>query len=131
MTYVAVSALALGVACGDDEEGGNLANTTLGTGGNGTAGSSSTNNGGNGAMMAGGNGGTPSTGGTGGTNPNYPAGPYGNEVGDTFPLLTWQGYLSTNPGDLANLEVWTDTYTSLDLHQSGASYALVHTTLST
>ncbi len=68
--------------------------------------------------------------GAGGAPDTYPDGPYGNQMGDTFPFLTWEGYVSTDAAALATTETWTDTYTSLDLHGSGAQYALIHTTLS-
>ena len=44
--------------------------------------------------------------------------------------LTFHGYLSTDPAALATTETWTETYTSQDLFESGAAYALVHTSLS-
>ena len=82
-------------------------------------------------MMAGNGGSTSTSTSSGGAPGNYPAPPYGNQMNDTFPFLTWQGYLSTDAAALATTETWTDTYTSLDLMTSGASYALIHTTLST
>lgn len=127
-----VIALGAAAACSDDEaQTPTGSTTTSSTGGGGDGGTtSSTMAGGNGGdvQMAGG-GGTTSTS-TGGSPPGYPAGPYGNQEGNTFPFLTWQGYLSTDPAALATAETWTDTYTSLDLHGSGAQYALIHTTLS-
>ena len=71
------------------------------------------------------------TGGMGGSaTGNYPDGPYGAEGGDPFPFVNLEGYLSTDPAALATTETWTDLYTSQDLLESGADYALVHTSLS-
>lgn len=124
---VAVVVFGASAACGDDE-------TSLGSGaGDGTGatgGTTSTT-----TAMTGGGGTTTTTTGdgggiVGGGPPGYPPGPYGNTEGDIFPPLVWQGYLSTDPAALATTETWTDPYTALDLHTSGASYALIHTSLS-
>jgi hypothetical protein len=68
--------------------------------------------------------------GSGGTPDTYPPGPYGIEVGDTFPFLTWQGYINADPAALANTAPWTDTWTSENVRTSGAPFALIHTALS-
>lgn len=122
-------ALAAAGACADD--GAQPIGTTAATSGTGAAGgttSVNTTSVGANMQMAGGGGSTSTS--SGGSPPGYPLGPYGNEVGQTFPFLSWEGYLSTNATALATAETWTDTYTSLDLHGSGAQYALIHTTLS-
>lgn len=126
-------AFGVGVACGDSDgettAGGGGTNTGATGSGASSTGASASGGDGTGASSTGGMLATGGSGGTGGP-VDYPAGPYGIAVGDTFPFLTWQGYLSTDPVALATAETWTDTYTSLDLHQSGAGYAVVHTTLS-
>ncbi len=106
--------------------------STAGSGGNTTSTSSttSTGNGGDGGTQMAGVGGATTTTGAGGAPMGYPAGPYGNKVDEVFPFLTWEGYLSTDPLALATTETWTDPYTALDLHGSGAQYALIHTALS-
>ena len=56
----------------------------------------------------------------------YPPGPYGNGVGDVFPLLQWEGYVD----DLADAIATTKTYGNYsmdDVRKSGKAYALVHT----
>lgn len=126
-----VIAAGAAAACSDDEAQTLTASTTTNGNGGGDGGTTSSmmtgGNGGDGGVQMAGGGGTTST---GGAPPGYPEGPYGNQEGDTFPFLTWQGYLSTDPAALATTETWTDTFTSLDLHGSGAQYALIHTTLS-
>lgn len=112
-------------ACGDD--GGETTSTaTTGTSMGGSSVSSSmASNGGSTASSTS----QSSSSGMGGAM-GYPAGPYGNGEGDTFPPITLEGYLSTNPSALATTETWTPTYTSNDLFNSGAPYALIHTSLS-
>jgi len=112
----------LATACGDD---GGETSTTASTGSNsgGASASSSASNGGANTSSSQ----ASTTSGMGGMG-NYPAGPYGNQEGDTFPQIVLEGYLSTNPSALATTETWTETYTSSDLFTSGADYALIHTT---
>jgi hypothetical protein len=119
-------AIAAAVACGDDSQSGptptatsSASQTTGANMGGATSSSVATTSTGMGGQ------------GTGGVPDGYPAGPYGNELGDTFPYLVWQGYVSTDPAALANVEPWTETYTSDDVRTSGAPYALIHTALST
>ncbi|MEM1031666.1 MAG: hypothetical protein AAF928_00245 [Myxococcota bacterium] len=127
---LAAAALLGTIACGGDDEADTSTNgamTTTTSGGTSNGGSSATSSGSNGGAattMAG-----PTTTTTGGNGGAYPTGPYGNDVGDTFPLVTLQGYVSTNPSALATTETWTPVYTSADLFASGADYALIHTAL--
>jgi hypothetical protein len=73
------------------------------------------------------------SGGDGASGPNdlatgpgaYPPGPYGGAVGDTFPLLTWQGYVD-NAADVVATTLPYGTYGSNDIRQSGRKYAMVH-----
>lgn len=128
VSLLAICGVGFAAACGDDD--GQTLATTTGNGGN-AGGSTATvgGSGGDGGVQMAGGGGSTSTS-SGGAPSDYPDGGYGNQEGDVFPFLTWQGYLSTDPTALATTETWTDTYTSLDLHGSGAQYALIHTTLS-
>jgi hypothetical protein len=121
------------VACGEDADttgasGGTTASSSAGGSSSSTSASSSVTSSSSGATTATS---TASSGSGGGVPSSYPAGPYGVDVGDTFPYLTWAGYLSTDAAALATAESWTDSYTSLDLMNSGAPYAVVHTTLTT
>lgn len=55
----------------------------------------------------------------------YPAGPYGANVGNTFPNLAWVGYVN-NAGDAVSTTKPYGSYSALDLFRSGRPYALVH-----
>src|SRR5436190_23055073 len=44
----------------------------------------------------------------------YPRGPYGGEVGDTFPNLAFSGYVNDDATGLANLQPWVPRYTMAD-----------------
>jgi hypothetical protein len=56
----------------------------------------------------------------------YPDGPYGTEVGDTFPYLMWQGYVSDNPdAAVATMGAFT-AYSSDAMRTSGRTVALLH-----
>lgn len=126
-------ALVATAACDDEpEQLGTTSSSSSAAGGSdgGSTSTTMTNSGGSTATMMAGGGGSTTTSSGGAPPADYPAGPYGNDENDTFPFLTWQGYLSTDPAALATTETWTDTYTSLDLMNSGAPYALIHTTLS-
>jgi len=119
----AALAVGLGVACGDSDgemSTGSGGTTSASTGAGAGSTGASTSTGGNGASSTGGMMATTTSSSSTGGPVSYPDGPYGNLVGDIFPFLTWEGYLSTAPAALATAETWTDTYTSLDLHQSGA-----------
>jgi hypothetical protein len=125
-----VSSAAAAVACGDDE-------TPLGTttGGGMAAAGHGGADGGGGSGANGGFGGNPSSSGGmggmgfGGAPEGYPEGPYGHNVGDTFPYLEWEGYVKTDPATLATAETWTPDYDSLDVYDSDAPWAMVHTSL--
>jgi|RhiMetdeSRZDD1v2_1073273.scaffolds.fasta_scaffold246975_2 hypothetical protein len=120
---VSALALALGFGCGDDETqnvttlstSSNTQSTGVAMGGGSSTSTTATGMGGNG------NGGAPA---------EYPPGPYGNQVGQTFPYLEWEGYVNSDPTMLANTAPWTDTYTANEVHNSGAPFALIHTALS-
>jgi hypothetical protein len=55
----------------------------------------------------------------------YPAAPYGNNVGDTFPLLAWEGYPDESGDAVANTKTY-GAYSSDSLRRSGRAYGLVH-----
>lgn len=55
----------------------------------------------------------------------YPAGPYGANVGQTFPNLAWVGYVNT-VGDAVSTTKPYGSYGAVDLYRSGRPYALVH-----
>jgi hypothetical protein len=117
------------IACGDDESV--VGTTTSGSGGM-TSGGNGGQGGDGGSVASAGMGGTASGGaggGVGGAPATYPDGPYGNDEGQTFPYLEWEGYVKTEPATLATTETWDPDYTSLDVFMSGAPYALVHTSL--
>lgn len=112
--------------CGGDDSG----NDTTGSGGTGATGGTTSATGGMASTSSGMGAGGMGTGAGGSAPGGYPEGPYGPQEGLTFPQLTFHGYLSTDPAALATTETWTETYTSQDLFESGAAYALVHTSLS-
>ncbi|HHH29599.1 MAG TPA: hypothetical protein ENK57_14810 [Polyangiaceae bacterium] len=119
------AALLASAACGgDDSEN----TTSMGNGGSGATGGTTSATGGMASTSSGMGAGGQGTGGS--PIEGYPAGPYGPQEGLTFPQLTFHGYLSTDPAALATTETWTETYTSQDLFESGAAYALIHTSLS-
>jgi len=124
--FVGCAAFLATAACGGDD--GENETTSSGTGATGATGGTMATTGGGGTTSSGTGAGGMGTGGmmTG----DYPPGPYGPQEGNTFPKITLEGYLSTDATALATDETWTDTYTSQDLYESGASYALVHTSLS-
>ena len=55
----------------------------------------------------------------------YPAGPYGNQVGDVIPPLSWIGYDDPKADVLANTEAYA-SFSMDDLRRSGAKYGIVH-----
>ncbi len=55
----------------------------------------------------------------------YPAGPYGNSVGEVFPLLPWEGYLDENTDAVATTKPY-GPWGSDALRKSGRRYALIH-----
>ena len=119
------AALLASAACGGDDSGNT---TSMGNGGSGASGGTTSATGGMASTSSGMGAGGQGTGGS--PIEGYPAGPYGPQEGLTFPQLTFHGYLSTDPAALATTETWTETYTSQDLFESGAAYALIHTSLS-
>ncbi|MBW2526339.1 MAG: hypothetical protein JRI23_19320 [Deltaproteobacteria bacterium] len=122
MPWTVASALAL-VACGDGAAesgtGGEAGATATGTGtGAGSATGTAT-----GAATGTATGGT---GGAGGVAPaSYPAPPYGNQVGDTFPLLAWEGHVNLDADAVATAQPYVD-WSSDDARTAGSSHVLVH-----
>ncbi len=55
----------------------------------------------------------------------YPAGPYGNNVGDTFPPLVWEGYVAAAGDVIVNTRTY-GPYSMNDARLSGKPYAMVH-----
>jgi len=55
----------------------------------------------------------------------YPAGPYGRAVGDTFPLLAWEGYVN-NAADAVSTTKPFGSYSSDDARKSGRAFMMVH-----
>jgi hypothetical protein len=55
----------------------------------------------------------------------YPAGPYGNNVGDTIAPLVWEGYRN-DTGDAVSTTKPYGNYSMDDLRRSGKAYAIVH-----
>jgi hypothetical protein len=55
----------------------------------------------------------------------YPAGPYGNNVGDTIAPLVWEGYADPLANALAATEPY-GTYSMDDLRRSGVPFGVVH-----
>jgi hypothetical protein len=55
----------------------------------------------------------------------YPAGPYGNSVGATFPLLVWEGYFDPAGDAIATTKPF-GAYTMDDVRKSGRAYAMIH-----
>jgi len=108
---VAIAALAIFglVACDDDPETDESTSTssTSGTGGGGAGGASG------------------GAGGAGGVDPGYPPPPYGNEVGNVFPALAWEGHVNLEASAPASSQPYVD-WTSDDLRTAGTSHALVH-----
>jgi hypothetical protein len=90
---------------------------------------SSGNNTGAGAMSASSTSGGP--GGMGGMGPGpggagtYPPGPYGNQVGETLPLLDWEGYVNPAADAVASSQPWVD-FGSDGVHASASTHALIH-----
>ena len=55
----------------------------------------------------------------------YPAGPYGNNVGDTIAPLVWEGYADPLANALAGTEPY-GAYSMDDLRRSGVPFGVVH-----
>lgn len=55
----------------------------------------------------------------------YPAGPYGNEVGDTIANLAWEGYVNTAGAAPAHTLPYGD-YSTDEMRKSGKPYGLIH-----
>ena len=56
---------------------------------------------------------------------SYPAGPYGNNVGDTLAPLVWEGYADPLANALASTEPY-GAYSMDDLRRSGVPFGVVH-----
>ena len=55
----------------------------------------------------------------------YPPGPYGNDVGQIFPPLKWEGYVDDAGDAIANTKPYID-YSMDDARRSGRPYAMIH-----
>ena len=127
------------LACGSDDSGGSVA--TGGAAGAVSGGSGGTLTGGTGGTLTGGSGGTLTGGaagvagvagvaGTGGIAAEYPAGPYGNEVGDTIANLAWEGYVNDTGAVSSDTLPYVD-YGTDAMRKSGKAYGLIHISAST
>lgn len=96
--------------------------STAGAGGS-TAGAAGS--GGSSAAGSGATGGTSAAGAGGSMAAEYPPGPYGNQVGDVFPPLEWQGYVNDSAQGKANAQP-LGPYSSAALQASGKRLAFVH-----
>lgn len=56
---------------------------------------------------------------------DYPPGPYGADVGSTFPPLLWEGYPDLAGDAIANTKPY-GPYLMDDARRSGRAYAMVH-----
>ncbi len=130
-------ALGLGViACGSDDSSGSAGTGGVATGGAAgalTGGSGGAVTGGSGGALTGGSGGTVTGGagglagaaGSGGLAAEYPAGPYGNEVGDTIANLAWEGYVNETGAASSDTLPYVD-YGTDAMRKSGKAYGLIH-----
>ncbi|MEZ4227092.1 MAG: hypothetical protein R3B13_39505 [Polyangiaceae bacterium] len=118
------------LACSsDDDSGGTAAGGSGGValGGNGgaltggTAGSVSGGTAGIGAAA----GSSGASGAGGGIAVEYPAGPYGNEVGDTIANLQWEGYVNETGDVQSDSKPYMD-YGTDAMRKSGKRYGLIH-----
>ena len=103
-----------------------------GSAGAGVGGSAGSATGGSSGADGGGKAGSAGVAGSGGTGTDggrtctpYPAGPYGNQVGQTFPNLTWEGYVNDTADAVSTTKPFR-SYSSTELCTSGRSFALVH-----
>jgi hypothetical protein len=55
----------------------------------------------------------------------YPAAPYGNQVGDVFPLLSLQGYVNPDGEELATSAPF-GPFTSDGMRTAGSSHVMLH-----
>lgn len=129
-------ALGLGAAaCGSGDGGGGSGSGGTAQSGGGSGGTQQS--GGSGGLASGGagSGGLASGGaGSGGMDAStdapidygpYPAGPYGNEVGDTIANLAWEGYVNTAGAAPAHTLPYGD-YSTDEMRKSGKPYGLIH-----
>lgn len=130
--------LGLGAAaCGSDDGGGSSGSGGTAQSGGGSGGTQQS--GGSGGLASGGvgsgglaSGGAAGSGGSmdAGTDAPvnygpYPAGPYGNEVGDTIANLAWEGYVNTAGAAPAHTLPYGD-YSTDEMRKSGKPYGLIH-----
>ncbi len=117
------------IACsGDDSSGSASGGGGVAAGGSGgvvTGGSGGTVSGGAGGALTGGTAGVAGTAGAGGIAANYPAGPYGNEVGDTIADLKWEGYVNETADAQSDSKPYMD-YGTDAMRKSGKRYGLIH-----
>lgn len=111
--------LGLGAAaCGSDDGGGSSGSGGLASGGAGSGGLASGGAAGSGGSMDAGTDAPVNYG-------PYPAGPYGNEVGDTIANLAWEGYVNTAGAAPAHTLPYGD-YSTDEMRKSGKPYGLIH-----
>jgi hypothetical protein len=91
------------------------------SGGAGTAGGGGTS----GSGGASGSGASGASGADSGVASAYPSGPYGNNLGDTMPNLSWQGYVNDAADALSTTKPF-GPYSMDDLRKSGRPLALMH-----
>lgn len=125
--------LALAVAlagCGSDDGGGGSGGAQSG-GGSGGASSGGSTSGGSGGLASGGTAGGGLDGGSDAPSDApidygpYPAGPYGNQVGDTIANLAWEGYVNVSGAAASDTLPYVD-YSTDEMRKSGKAYGLIH-----
>lgn len=108
--------LACGGESGGESDGGGLSSSSSGMGGDGGSGAGTTTSS------------TTSSGtssGSGGALGSYPSPPYGSEVDDTFPFLSWEGWINPGADQLATGGTY-GPFDSEGIRTAGESHALVH-----
>ncbi|MBK7581945.1 MAG: hypothetical protein IPI67_17275 [Myxococcales bacterium] len=132
-----VASFSLAVACGSDDSSGGGGGGSVASGGGGVSsggvssggvGSGGVNSGGGSAGIA--SGGVAGQGLDAGTDAPinygpYPAGPYGNNVGDTIANLAWEGYLNVAAQVSSDTLPYVD-YSTDEMRKSGKPFGLIH-----
>lgn len=116
--WLGIPTLALSVGCGDETD-----DVSGATGAGGSATSTSSAGGATSTSVSGSGGGGGS--GVGGQQAGYPAGPYGNEVGETIAYFEMDGYHNPAADALATSGTFGDL-SMLDIKQSGSPFVLLH-----
>ena len=142
-----VASFSLAVACGSDDSSGGGSGGSVASGGGGVSsggvssggvssggvssggvGSGGVNSGGGSAGIA--SGGVAGQGLDAGTDAPinygpYPAGPYGNNVGDTIANLAWEGYVNVAAQVSSDTLPYVD-YSTDEMRKSGKPFGLIH-----